>query len=250
MDNSIKIFTFIKDEEIFIIDWIEYHANIVGYKNLHIVDNKSTDNTINILKEYEKLGVNVIYDYPDYSLKGEYLSQIMKELSTKCKYLIPIDGDEFIALKTNEVDYPFILSVDPDKIRYHLRQLQYNGAMYLFYSYICCISEKSKYDDPLIEIETFDITLQKHELMKKFYPSVTFISTDHGNHIGKVKSNFDTILSNLVLFHYHDVGFDSYIKRIYNDLIGFNYPVDDIEKLKLMLDENPKINGASSIWWC
>ena len=242
--NDIKIFTFIKDEQVFIRDWIDYHAMIVEYNNIYIVDNRSRDNTINILKEYEKLGINVIYDYPHYRLKGEYLSQIMKDVNDKCKYLIPIDGDEFIALKTNN---KLDITADPKKIKNYIENLPYTGAKYSFYTYICCIPEQVQYNDPLIEIDKFHIHLENHEMMKKFYPSSTFISTDHGNHHGVVESDLDTIISDLVLFHYPDVGLESFVKRMYNDINGFCYPSYDIKQLQNILQKNPNIDGAHKI---
>ena len=67
MNNDIKIFTFIKDEELLLRDWIEFHAAIVGYNNIYIIDNCSVDETHNILKYYEKFGIIVIYNYPNFT---------------------------------------------------------------------------------------------------------------------------------------------------------------------------------------
>ena len=118
MNNDIKIFTFIKDEEILLKDWIEYHATIVGYNNISIIDNCSVDNTHNILKYYENLGVTVIYNYPHFRNKSGYLSEIMRKEKNNCKILIPLDGDEFIALEGNNI------ITDPIQIRNYILSFQ------------------------------------------------------------------------------------------------------------------------------
>lgn len=341
---DIKIFTFIKDEEILLKDWIEYHATIVGYNNIYIVDNCSVDNTHNILKYYEKLGITVIYNYPDYCNKGIYLSEIMCREKINCKFLIPIDGDEFIALRDNNNN----IITDGILIKNYILSLPQDGNIYIFNTYLNSCAEKEFYDNSIIEINKFNYHLQNNSMMKKFFPSISFISTDHGNHHGVVKlpknkndCNFDvfdweyyikvnndlpraginnkelasdhwnrhgrsegrigskimknnidnwdwlwylqnnnleslktkenaiwhwrnhghhegrifsqelllnkTIETDLVLFHFYDIGYKSYIQRIINDINGFGYSLDIDELINKIHKCGGRIDGIHKI---
>ena len=44
--HEFKIFTLHRDEDELLLDWVKYHARIVGITNLYILDNNSTDPTV------------------------------------------------------------------------------------------------------------------------------------------------------------------------------------------------------------
>ena len=59
LDNphEFKIFTFHRDEDELLQDWVKYHARIVGKGNLYILDNNSTSPTaLRHLEAMEKVG--------------------------------------------------------------------------------------------------------------------------------------------------------------------------------------------------
>ena len=72
----VKIFTMVKNEDDIIEDWINYHGKIFGYKNLHIIDNYSNDDTYNILLKYKSKGIH-IYREHDYKIKGILLTRLI-----------------------------------------------------------------------------------------------------------------------------------------------------------------------------
>ena len=55
----------VKDEVDIVEDWIKYHGNIFGYKNLYIIDNNSVDGTYEILQKYIESGIT-IFQKDDY----------------------------------------------------------------------------------------------------------------------------------------------------------------------------------------
>lgn len=96
VSKRVKLFCMQKDEEDILIQWINYHAYLFGLDNLHIIDNNSTDHSLQILQAYEKQGLH-LYNRPDYGQKGDYLCQLIKEEVNQCDIAIPLDIDEFIA---------------------------------------------------------------------------------------------------------------------------------------------------------
>ena len=114
----------------------------------------------------------------------------MYKEKNKSKFLIPLDGDEFIALEDNNKN----IITDPIQIRNYILSLPYDGNKYIFKQFLNAVPEKSFYDNPTTEINKFNSYLKNQKMMKKFYPSTTFISTDHGNHYGVVQLQANVVL--------------------------------------------------------
>jgi len=92
----LKLCVKVKNESLLLEQWIEHHANIVGYQNLIVADNDSTDqNTLAIYKKYEHLLTvfrfkgphNHVHWHPRF---GDFFSSI-KNTSTHFSF---IDCDE------------------------------------------------------------------------------------------------------------------------------------------------------------
>jgi hypothetical protein len=95
--KKIKLFCMQKDEDDILNEWILYHAYLFGLENIYIIDNGSGEASKSILEFYESQGLNVSYR-DDYSRKGEYLFELIKETSNECDIAIPLDLDEFIGV--------------------------------------------------------------------------------------------------------------------------------------------------------
>ena len=93
----VKIFCIKKNEDDILEDWILYHSYLFGVNNLYIVDNNSNEESLIILRKYEQHGLNVC-QRPDYSKKGDYLYELIKQNERTCDIAIPLDIDEFIAI--------------------------------------------------------------------------------------------------------------------------------------------------------
>ena len=93
--NEISIVAIVKNEELYIKEWIEYHK-LIGINKFYIYDNESTDNTKKILEKYINNG-DVVYKY--YSGRGvqtKAYRDAIKNYKYDNKYMAFIDIDEFL----------------------------------------------------------------------------------------------------------------------------------------------------------
>lgn len=221
----VKLFTMVKDEDDIIEDWVKYHGYLFGYKNLHIVDNYSTDNTYTILQKYESKGVNV-YRNKYYKRKGKIMSHLMNQNRDETSFLYPIDSDEFIVLFNEDKN---IIEVD----RYTI--LNYFKKLPVHTSYKTpTITPKVSVLDPNRPCVTFEYASGptfNSRYSKTFFRNINenVIRTDHGNHYFR-GSNFKT---NLCLVHYHYRGNLKKIKqKTYNNVKGLGYNPNNIKMLQ------------------
>jgi hypothetical protein len=101
----IKIYCMQKDEDDILSSWIQYHSSIVGIKNIHLIDNGSSQKSLDILNEFKSIGLNVYYK-SDYKKKGDYICDLIKENNKIIKHIaVPLDIDEFIGMCTYNPTY-------------------------------------------------------------------------------------------------------------------------------------------------
>jgi len=324
-----------KDEDDILEDWILYHGYLFGFDNLYIIDNESKPTTkcLDILKKYQKLGLHWSQE-SDYTKKGFYLCQLIKNTADQCDIAIPLDIDEFIAIgdlsnipdeysrklsqttlslnhryyidqyrqilkeATNdqEINEHFIkkgfrygwtschhselrkpssketeqfldhykdlilkyhphvtISCDKQQILQYLEQLPKYGR-YAFNYYLTSRNGQIDYNDPLVEIQSFDLVdyenyCGKGNLNKKFFDPCQLTSLDHGNHHGSVTGLTEQQYLNtqLMLFHFHHRGVRKLIDKCKNDIIGLHI-VSDLNNLIELKDKiSKKVTGAHNI---
>jgi tetratricopeptide (TPR) repeat protein len=97
-NTLLKIALKVKDEAELIEKWIEYHASIVGYHNLIIVDcGSANEQYLNVLNKYKgKLLVLSFDKYYDSLHATQANPDFYEMLSNNCKYITVLDADEFI----------------------------------------------------------------------------------------------------------------------------------------------------------
>ncbi len=121
---KVKLFCMQKDEEDILHEWIIYHSYLFGIENIHLIDNGSGESSLQILEQYKALGLNV-YSRPEYSRKGDYICELIKENMNECDYAIPLDIDEFIGV----VD---LKNMQDDVLMKYAQQcLSFNSSYYL-----------------------------------------------------------------------------------------------------------------------
>ena len=97
-NTLLKIVLKCKDDTEYIQTWIEYHAHIVGYHNIVVIDCGSTEDQYwNILNRY--LGRIVVFSYPHYydCIHNFASNRIFYELiAQNARYVALLDADEFM----------------------------------------------------------------------------------------------------------------------------------------------------------
>lgn len=234
----VKLFTIVKDETDIINEWIIYHGSLFGYKNLHIIDNMSTDGTYEKIVTFKNKGVN-IYRKDDYSKKGEYMTKLIRKHCSDNELAFPIDIDEFIVYYDKSSKS---ISRNKNKILNYLSGLPINNKIFKM-NFIFTnnhIDNNYGFNNALSEC-LYGSYSDFKEIAKVFVNSSLFKNEtiDHGNHY----STNDYILTDLCLVHYHFRNFTQFKKKVYNNVMGFNYPID-LDGLKKL---DPRCNGCHHV---
>jgi hypothetical protein len=180
-----------KNEDEHILPWLEYHSFLFGHNNLYVWDNgSSSSKCLEILRVYEKRGVNVNYDHKtgiDFRRKGIICGEKMKALDLAGGYdfYFPLDCDEFLA-----VEYaPGIVRCDPIAIAEELANFEgEERALSVQWSYYNILGHKDYF--------------WRIPHNKTFFRSNTFEYMDHGYHEGRTKVA-GRRESRFVYIHYH-----------------------------------------------
>jgi hypothetical protein len=246
----VKVFCITKNEYDLIEDFIKYYGYLFGYSNIIIIDNMSDHPIVlEIYDKYKELGV-IIHQEKSYQggSQGINFTNYMFRYRNHCKFLLGIDTDEFL-FSTKHLEKglnPFLKehvleafnNIPEDVTQCHISKV-FNSIVdpkSPFYKY-------NKIIFPAKNITTFyEENIGK---TKNFYKSSAFISTDMGNHDGKVKFGKKDFV-NLGFLHMHDTGSRRQFERSEMAVIGFKYINIDLpleEKINVLFNRTSKCYG-------
>jgi hypothetical protein len=232
----VKILTMVKDENDIVRDWVIYHGNLFGYKNLYVIDNYSNDGTWEILQEFK--GRIKLFRLHDYKKKGEYMTYFLRRFC-KNELVFPIDIDEFIVYhhkKTNKI------ICNKQFIHFYLNKLPVFPIFKMNYIQ-GLLTEKNGYKRAAVQSQ-IGIYDDFGSQAKVFLKSNLFDGViDHGNHY---KTNNYT-LSQLCLVHFHCRNLFQMKKKVFNNVIGLGYTPFNIGNLENTLKINPNCAGNHHI---
>ncbi|MCI8347592.1 MAG: glycosyltransferase family 92 protein [Bacilli bacterium] len=93
--NKLSFVAIVKNEEPYIIEWIEFHR-LVGVNKFYIYDNESSDDLKKLLNPYIENGI-VVYQYvPGKNMQNIVYADAIKKYKDESKYMGFIDIDEFV----------------------------------------------------------------------------------------------------------------------------------------------------------
>lgn len=198
--NKIEIILFIKNEEELIESFILYHQQIAD--KITIIDNGSTDNTLNIINQYIN-NISLIIDNSSFDNKGKICTKQIQD--SNADIIVPLDADEFLLY-----DNKLIIKDSTKLIREYLQTLPINGHMYKINKIYNKIENTNHY--------SIDKTYNSNKII---FPKLGFVETDCGFHFGKVLSDdSDNKIYNIDIsyLHLHYLSKERWLKSCHQKL--------------------------------
>gem|GEM_PF-2406953 len=209
------LFCFVRDEPYLLSRWIAYHARIFGMSNLFVIDHGSGPDTKRVIAQHASDGLQScdagMHPFTD---KGRVLSAVMRRFK-HYRYLVPLDCDEFLCLKTEEG-----MDCSPSRIVDAFRAQPDRPCTFRLGTFDVCNTPDGAYEDPLTEMCHFRYfppwetpVFSTQAVSKVFFPGKYFESTDDGNHRGSIRPFEGDIHTGLALAHFHIRGYRHFMAK-------------------------------------
>lgn len=91
---NLAICTIFKDEARFLKEWIEYHS-LIGIDHFYLYNNNSSDNYLEVLDEYIKLGIVTLKDWPYEQAQMKAYKDFYDNYWEDAQWISFLDVDEF-----------------------------------------------------------------------------------------------------------------------------------------------------------
>lgn len=208
-----------KDEDYVLKPWLAYHSYLFGPENLFVFDNGSESQAVReTLTSFQQRGVNVDWrrsSRQDYETKDRIFGDLINKLDALGRYdfLIPIDCDEFVALRTERN-----CSFRREDISSYLSQLIGESRVLRFPYQLA--------NHPLQP----DI-YHYFDFFKSFFSANSYADMDHGYHLGRSRRGAEFINTRLIQIHVHNKRFDLMRRQMERSWIG-TVDLNDVEKLR------------------
>lgn len=215
-NTRVKAFVLTKNEYDLIDDFIVYYSQLLGAKNVVIIDNGSTDTRV--LASYSRHpDVHVIKDHRPMTEQRHMMTDAMRKHASTCDFMMPLDTDEFAlwngeAMQHGELhEYLATLPDHVDVVRYDSVWFSVpnpnDDLTYVDYSH----------ERPVVDIVDFE----RKPFDKIIVRSCAFVAMNPGNHSAVLRTRCDdvtasTTAASLSLLHYHDVG----VRRTYERTVA------------------------------
>ena len=233
---KIKVFSVTKNEYDLIEDFILYHGYLVGYENIVLIDNESTDTSVlDIYEKYKKKGITV-YTEGNYTgeNQGILFTKYMNQYKNDCDFMIGLDTDEFLfnADAMNKGEDP----TQREKLFEMFENIPSNFTSFSIGPFPTGIIDTDspayidqKVMNPVRNINTFfsppppfEIIQKKPDLWKYLSRSNAFVKTFNGNH-NLIVSHGDHLVLPIGYFHFTSTGSRRVYERAKMVVKGYNY---------------------------
>lgn len=110
-NHYISIVAIVKNEALYIREWIEYHL-LIGIEHFYIYDNDSNDNLRLLLDSYISRGIVTYISCPGKTMQMPAYNDALTRFGQYNHWIAFIDADEFITLKCSNSISEFISTYD------------------------------------------------------------------------------------------------------------------------------------------
>jgi hypothetical protein len=244
--SNASLVLFQNDEYELLSDWLQYHAYMFGFSNLHVVDHNSKDVRVcRVLALYKQCGMRFTHHGGSFEQKSELLTTILKK--EKNKFLLPLDADEFVVnLEQNgEVDFdPMQMADIFANLVVDGRKYMYRDVQFVKYGKEVCNRQINVPVRRAALRQSFrtanDLDPSAFTMVKVFYHSDGFVRTDQGNHYGRVKNDLVVrkqfpnatyqshpdqfvIKANLTILHYNTASYNMMGRKMIRGAKAYGY---------------------------
>lgn len=241
--SVLKIFIMTKDEYELIEDFIIYHGELIGYKNLVIIDNGSTHPTVlDVYRRYANR-INLHYESGFEGMKqSDYMCKYFDMYRSTCKFVLGCDTDEFIYQINGLNILDYLNSLPAEYEIFRIKQYDFSHPDPSAKDFIGYFHRQ-----PARNIKYFDrrhiTSIENNDQSKVFFRAETFKWVWLGNHYGN-STNDTQMLVDIGYLHLHDTGKYRYIEKCRNICIAVNKIDSSDNKLHHMKQLEPYIlNG-------
>ena len=229
----VSAFSYVRDEVDIVADWIHYHASLFGgYERLHIVDNNSTDGTLDVLHHLASTYGIKLYTAKDFRLKGHAMTHLMRTHANVSDFVMPLDIDEFLVLTDGDEGFspdskvraPTHISIEG--VCAYLEGMNKGYSAYKVNRMQPAVVSEGGFHDAVREA-----TLARHErgVLGKWRIAKTFFSTrraipkvDQGFHMGSLATS--ALFTKLSLVHYHTRSAEQLKQKTLHNWLGLGLP--------------------------
>jgi hypothetical protein len=216
---TVGIVSMQKNEADILPYWLEYHAAIVGAKNIVILDSKSNNETQRIYKKWLKKGVTVLYNQGPYNHKGNLTFNAFQSVLSHVDIALPLDGDEFLVGYHNSLPV-----INKTKILNDFQAFwESNATCWAMVQYFNGVN--LYLNDTVTSINHFSPSVYSIQTSKKVLKRHYMTYLDHGGHKPKLKHNGTcySAYNRVGLLHYHFRNGTVTAERALNDVMGFGW---------------------------
>ena len=197
---SFGIVTFINNEHDILPGWLRYHSSFTPLQNIVILDNNSTEPTIDTLRAWEKKGIRVLYEQGPYSEKGTLTIKAIKEYLAHVDVIIPLDADEILTAFDGQ-ELIFKKSFMLERLKEFSESNHSCWALQQYFP-----SKVYSSNETLENIQYFNRTEYSVHNAKKIVKNQDLVGLDHGSHHPTIRGRkpCESVLGKLGLLHYHN----------------------------------------------
>ena len=190
-----------------------HHGDLVGFENVHVIDNSDDPIVIDFLeKAASTYDISVTFSSTGLGNLGDEITTAMLSRRHLCDFFFKLDTDEFLAVHNNATNTALV-----DKITFQksLKKLPVDGQKYEISHRVEVMVQKTC-EDPTLAITFYPLDRSGH-MGKFFFLSTSLLMIDLGAHKGRIDPALNQTYAHatdIMLLHFHNKCYDTYIRNM------------------------------------